>query len=260
MRARAALSQTDHGEHMHTFPGEATLVATWRALARLSRGAQVVHGERTLTAVFPAWTPLNNAILQGPVSVEAADEAAAELTAVYEDAGVSAWALWLPSSLTDLAAPSVWAPVEGMAADTSTLVMTRTLSPGMSSHSSVVRTSIEAATTATDEPVLTLPPPDGVPGLDGWVLVHEGAAVAGAWSYVHEADCGLYTIGTVPHLRRRGLAAALTQHVLADAYRRGARTASLQSTPMGQPLYRSLGFTPVGRYEEWVPAAMSSRA
>jgi GNAT superfamily N-acetyltransferase len=122
----------------------------------------------------------------------------------------------------------------------------------------VVRTSIEVASLATDEPVLALEEPDGVPGLDGWVFVHEGAAVAGAWSYLHGTDCGLYAIGTVPRMRRRGLAAALIQHVLADAHRRGARTASLQSTPMGEPLYRSLGFAPVGRYEEWVPAAAPS--
>jgi GNAT superfamily N-acetyltransferase len=139
-----------------------------------------------------------------------------------------------------------------MAEDTRTLVMTRTVPPG-SVHPSVVRTSIEASGLATDEPVVALPEPDGVPGLDGWVFVHEGAAVAGAWSYLYGTDCGLYAIGTVPHMRRRGLAAALIQHVLADAYRRGARTASLQSTQMGVPLYRSLGFTPVGRYEEWVP-------
>ena len=54
--------------------------------------------------------------------------------------------------------------------------------------------------------------------------------------------------------RRRGLARGLMQGVLGDAYRRGARTATLQSTPMGVPLYRSLGFEPVGRYDEWVPA------
>jgi hypothetical protein len=40
--------------------------------------------------------------------------------------------------------------------------------------------------------------------------------------------------------------------VLADAWHKGARTASLQSTRMGQPLYESLGFTAVGRYEEWI--------
>jgi GNAT superfamily N-acetyltransferase len=93
-----------------------------------------------------------------------------------------------------------------------------------------------------------------VPNLDGWVYVHEGTAVAGAWSYLNGADCGLYAIGTVPDFRRRGMAAALIQHMLAHASRRGARTASLQSTRMGESLYRSLQFTAVGRYEEWVPA------
>ena len=38
---------------MHTLPGEATLVAGWRALARLSDGARVTQGDRTLAAVFP---------------------------------------------------------------------------------------------------------------------------------------------------------------------------------------------------------------
>jgi len=49
------------------------------------------------------------------------------------------------------------------------------------------------------------------------------------------------------------------EHVLADAQRRGARTATLQSTRMGLPLYESLGFEPVGRYEEWVSRAAVSR-
>lgn len=54
--------------------------------------------------------------------------------------------------------------------------------------------------------------------------------------------------------RRHGVARALLRGVLGDAHRRGARTATLQSTAMGEPLYRSLGFRPVGRYDEWVPA------
>ena len=56
----------------------------------------------------------------------------------------------------------------------------------------------------------------------------------------------------VAGLATQGVGRTLMEHVLADARRRGARTASLQSTRMGQPLYESLGFTPVGRYEEWV--------
>lgn len=239
---------------MLTPPGEDTLVASWCALARLSHGAHLSFRERTLVAVFPSWAPLNNAILHGPASTEAAAGAAAEVAGVYRAAHVPTWALWLRSTATDLTTPATMTSVAGMTQDTKTLVMTRTVTPG-SSHPSVVRTSIAAASLATDEPVLAIPEPESIPGLDGWVFVHEGAAVAGAWSYLHGTDCGLYAIGTVPDLRRRGLAATLVQHVLADAYRRGARTASLQSTPMGEPLYRSLGFAPVGRYEEWVPVA-----
>jgi GNAT superfamily N-acetyltransferase len=242
---------------MSTLAGEHTLVASWRALARLSRGAHVSDRGHGVAAVFPSWKPLNNAIAHPAPSTTGLDAVAAELARVYAGAGVPDWALWLRSPLTDLQPPPATPAPAGMVADTRTLVMVREVTPGPG-HPSVVRTSIEAAARATDEPVHTLPEPDGVPGLDGWVLVHGGAAVAGAWSYLHGTDCGLYAVGTIPALRRRGLAAALVRHVLSDAYRRGARTASLQSTPMGVSLYRSLGFTPVGRYEEWVPRAAAT--
>jgi len=133
-------------------------------------------------------------------------------------------------------------------------------SPGWSLHPLVARTSIRTASLATDEPVSVIEAPDCVPNLDAWVYVHDGAAVAGAWSYLNGTDCGLYAVGTVPDFRRRGIAATLIRHVLAHAYRRGARTASLQSTSMGESLYRSLRFTPAGRYEEWVPATIACPA
>jgi len=82
-------------------------------------------------------------------------------------------------------------------------------------------------------------------------MVHDGLAVAGAWSLLHEQDCGVYAVGTVPGWRRRGPARILVEHVLADARGHGARTATLQSTRIAQQLYQSLGFEPAGRYEEW---------
>lgn len=85
-------------------------------------------------------------------------------------------------------------------------------------------------------------------------VLHDTCAVAGAWTYRNGEDVGIYAIGTVPECRRRGFARALMLHVLADARRHGVRTASLQSTEMGQSLYASLGFGAVCRYEEWVPA------
>jgi GNAT superfamily N-acetyltransferase len=245
-----------------TLIGQRTLVASWRALAHLSPGAGVTDNGRAVVALFPSWAPLNNAVLLTPVSRDIAGAAAAEVTSVYLAAGVPTWALWLPSSLTDLDAPDRVSVVDGLTRDTTTLVMTRALEPSLPLHPAVVRTSIESSGRATDEPVSAsaLSKPDGVPGLEGWALVHDGAAVAGAWSYLDGSDCGVYAVGTAPGWRRRGLAAALVRHVLAEAWRHGARTASLQSTRMGRPLYESLGFTAVGRYDEWVPGPATSDA
>jgi GNAT superfamily N-acetyltransferase len=236
--------------------GQETLVASWRALAQLSPGARVLESEPAVYAVFPSWAPLNNAILLQPPTAEAAAATAAELSPCYDDEALDSWALWLPNSATDLDAADAVTAVVGMTRDTTTLVMTRALPENLPLHAGVVRTSIDMAIRAGDDPVpaTELADPDDVPGLDGWVLVHQQFAVAGGWSYRHGTDCGVYAVGTVQSWRRRGFAAALTRHILADARRRGARTATLQSTRMGQPLYTLLGFAAVGRYDEWVPA------
>ena len=127
--------------------------------------------------------------------------------------------------------------------------------PGLRAHDDVVEASMAAIVRlANEEPVPAheLGAPETTPGLSAWALVVDRTAVVGAWTFIHHQDCGIYAVGTLPAWRRQGLARTLLEHVLADAQRRGARTASLQSTRMGQPLYESLGFTPVGRYEEWV--------
>jgi ribosomal protein S18 acetylase RimI-like enzyme len=208
-----------------------------------------------MAAVFPAWVPLNNAIMLNAPDGATAAAAASQLTSIYADARVDVWAFWVPSRATDLDAPDAVREVDGLKRDTTTLVMQATLRPGLRLHDAVVRASIAAATRAAGDepvPVTDLGEPEGAPGLTAWVMVQNHTAVAGAWSFLHGSDCGIYAVGTLPDWRRRGLARALTEHVLADAQRRGARTATLQSTRMGQRLYESLGFEPAGRYEEWI--------
>jgi GNAT superfamily N-acetyltransferase len=239
--------------------GQDTLVASWQALARRSPEARVVRTPMTVAAVFPSWAPLNNAILLDEPSPLIAAAAASELTALYDCAGVESWAMWLPTSAPTLSVSDDVTVVGGMRRDTTTLVMELTLEPASPTPDGVVRTSITAANRAGDKPVpaLDLPQPDDGTSVDGWVTVRDGLAVAGAWSLIEGTDCGIYAVATVPEWRRRGAARALMQGALGDAYRRGARTATLQSTPLGEPLYTSMGFTPVGRYEEWVPAEKS---
>ena len=236
-------------------PGQESLLASWKALAKLSPGARLIQSSATVAAVFPSWLPLNNAIAVAARDSMEAAAAAAPLRSIYADAGVDTWALWIPSSATDLDAPDKLRDIPGFTRDTTTLVMQATVRPGLRRHAGVVHASVAAATRAAgDEPVplSELGEPDDALGLTAWAMVLDGMAVAGAWSLLHDDDCGIYTVGTLPEWRRRGLARALTEHILADAQRHGARTATLQSTRMAQRLYESLGFAPMGRYEEWI--------
>jgi ribosomal protein S18 acetylase RimI-like enzyme len=162
--------------------------------------------------------------------------------------------LWVPSGATDFAAPDDMHQVGPLARDTTTLVMQASLTRELHLQDGVVGASIAAATRAAGDeevPVGELGERETEPGLAAWVMLRNNVAVAGTWSFLHGRDCGIYTVGTMPGWRRRGLARRLVEHALADAQRRGALTASLQSTPIAQQLYQSLGFRPVGRYEEW---------
>lgn len=236
-------------------PGQQTLLACWNALTRISPGARLVETGRSVAAVFPSWTPLNNAILLGRHDEDSEGTAAEQLRALYDAAGVPVWALWRPASTPDLDTPDTAGSLGELKRDTTTLVMHATLPAGLRRHDDVVPASIAAVARFDDDVYLTeadVGNPDGVPGLAGWALLHDGLVVATGWSHLHEGDCGIFGVGTLPQFRRRGFARRLIEHMLADARSQGATTASLQSTRMGQPLYESLGFAAAGRYEEWV--------
>lgn len=234
-----------------TLPGHETLVACWRALAETSAGARLVRSPAAIAAVFPAWAPLNNAIMLDPHA--SAGAVASELAGVYSDAGIDAWALWVPSRAVSLDAPDDVRTVGGLERDTTTLAMQTTLSNDLRRDDRIVAASVAAVARLGDEPipVSELGQPETSAGLAGWAMVDHDVAVSCGWSFLHGSDCGIYAVETLTAWRRRGLARSLVEHMLADAASQGARTASLQSTRIGQHLYESLRFEPAGRYEEW---------
>jgi GNAT superfamily N-acetyltransferase len=77
--------------------------------------------------------------------------------------------------------------------------------------------------------------------------------VTSALTFDFGGDCGIYNVGTLEGARRRGLATALTAHVLYEARARGLQSASLQSTPMAEHVYAAVGFRDFGRFLEYVP-------
>ncbi|MFF0173412.1 GNAT family N-acetyltransferase [Micromonospora profundi] len=72
--------------------------------------------------------------------------------------------------------------------------------------------------------------------------------VATAVAWLSRGVVKLYFVGTQPEQRRRGIGAAMTRAALDVARERGAHTAGLTSSPMGEPVYRRLGFRQVGEF------------
>src|SRR4029079_18374059 len=106
------------------------------------------------------------------------------LAAEYASVGVETWAYWIPSCARTLDARGETV-LHGIERDATTLVMTAALGDRFGQDSAVMRTSVVSAVQATDAavPVAKLDAPDAVPGLDAWVLVLDGMAVCGAWTY-----------------------------------------------------------------------------
>jgi ribosomal protein S18 acetylase RimI-like enzyme len=70
----------------------------------------------------------------------------------------------------------------------------------------------------------------------------DGEAVTTALSCRLDSDVGIFNVATPEQHRRRGYGAAITAHACREAFDRGADMAWLQTSPLGEPVYRGLGF------------------
>jgi len=86
-------------------------------------------------------------------------------------------------------------------------------------------------------------------GFDGawihFVAFVNGTAAATTSLLMCGELAGIYHVATLPSFRGRGIGAAVTMHALQEARARGASIAVLQSSTMGFPVYRALGFESV---------------
>jgi ribosomal protein S18 acetylase RimI-like enzyme len=232
-----------------------TLVAAWEADAAGAEGASVQLLPGAVAAVFPAEperTFFNNALLGKSLARAEHRNAVDAVEAAYLGAGVTSFAAWVHERDRATAANL---ERRGYTLDTTTRLLGLRLD-GIR----LPRPAIELGPSTWAEHLRAGGlPPDLLRHLDPdayRILVArlDGESVATAIAFDHAGDCGIFNVGTPEHARRRGLATALTTLHLQDARERGCETASLQSTPMAERVYATVGFRDLGRILEYAPA------
>ena len=229
-----------------------TAVACWERFARSVRGAAVHRLRNVDVAVFPNGPErsiYNNAVLARSITAAECDVAVDVLEDRYAAAGVSGHAVWMHEDDDD---------GRDVLERRGYRIVTSTRSMGMQrTEFRDPRTAIERAPAGWLEHKRNI-------GVDAELLRHlaqsafsllvavdGGTSVATGLSFDRGGDCGIYNVTTVERARRRGIGAALTAELLRAAWRRGCETATLQSTPIAEGVYSSIGFRDLGRIIEY---------
>ncbi len=244
------------------------MVAMYSADTRATPGGEVSQADGLVMCVTPQGTVVTNmAIVTGPVTGKVVRDATARM---YHPRGVP-YSVWtrahaderLEAELTDLGftrfheepgmvlGPEDGAPVtppDGLAIRPVTDDRGREAFGRLMAVAYGVYGTPKEATRERFATLAAVTGPDRVA-----VLAYLGErAVAGAMLYMAHEVGGVNWVGTLPGEFGRGYGAAVTWAVVEEGRRRGARFMNLQASPMGEPLYRRLGFATATYYRVFV--------
>lgn len=116
------------------------------------------------------------------------------------------------------------------------------------------RAVIQEAFSLEPEHGLVALPPDAAQRAENaiWALRDSGGRVVCALIAVRRDDAvAIWSMATVPAARRAGYGAAVLGAALAEAARLGVKRCLLYASEAGEPLYRSLGFRELERWQLW---------
>ncbi len=94
-------------------------------------------------------------------------------------------------------------------------------------------------------------------GLETYLGRVDGRDVSTAVGFTIDRTCGIFSVATPEVHRGRGYGAAITAQAVRDGFNAGADLAGLQSSPMGESVYKHLGFREVETYTLFAPPPKS---
>jgi len=235
----------------------AGLVAQVSLLGTHAPRATLIEEEGMVAAVVP--TVPTSSLMNVAVAVDptAAPRRLDQLAARFTRGGAAKWGFWVDGE--DERAAEI-ARRQGMVLDSRPAAMVARLDE-LPFDDAPPRTAADLATVgrindlAYGYPEPKLGPP--IAALPASVLTygveHAGETASVAMAHDVGDDTAVWFVATLPHAQRNGLARLILRRLLLDARERGQRTASLQASIAGRPLYERLGFEWVGSlhlYEE----------
>jgi GNAT superfamily N-acetyltransferase len=236
----------------------ACIAAFQAALGLAARGGRAFEHEGVVAAIVPGLPELAlaNAAVYRRASVLGA--ALPVLQQAYDDAGVTRSLIWVPPGdegahaalraagySPDSEAPAMTLDLARLPAeDDPPDDWTDAPDPGEIAH------IVERSYGLADDSVGA--------ALTGWLeagtayVARVDGRPACCLTVIREGrDAGVFLVGTIPEARGRGLARRRLLHALHEARAAGASVSSLQSSRLGYPVYRRLGYVELCRLGMW---------
>jgi GNAT superfamily N-acetyltransferase len=92
-------------------------------------------------------------------------------------------------------------------------------------------------------------------GVAAFLADLDGRPAAISMTIVSHGVAGIYWVGATEEARGRGLGRAVTAAAVNAGLEMGATSASLQASPMGEPIYRQMGFETIYDYRFYLSTA-----
>lgn len=185
------------------------------------------------------------------------DAALDELAAIYDDAGVDAWTVWVPpgdreaGGLLERAGHVLDATPEAMEIGLGAAARPQTEVDWIEQADLSVVAQLNDRVYGYDGSFARAL--EGVPAgaLTVYAANLDGRPASCCMTLRCGSDCHLTLVATLPEARGRGLAGTLIGHALADGREEGLEISTLVATKAGRPLYERLGYRGVGALEMW---------